>query len=241
MAKRHQPDGTPEHKDGSAAFPENPTHLQEYTSPGGLTYFYTFSDPTDPNSPGYWTMLGYPGPPGPLGPQGPGGLTGSYPTINYETGTWDLAHQEYDKDNNLIDINEPTDYPAQGTVRVLGVVGYGGLPTPSGQNLGDAYYVEEYDDDGIAITSKLNVIPYHDHKFSNGNVDTGKNRWVEVGNTGALGPQGEQGEQGPKGDPGGSFIEVVDYFPAGALYQEGQMLMELSTKTIFVAVNPAIQ
>ena len=62
-----------------------------------------------------------------------------------------------------------------------------------------------------------------------------------MGIMGGSGTQGEKGEQGPKGEPGGSFIKTVDYFPAGAFYQEGEMLMELSTKTIFVAVNPAVK
>ena len=122
---------------------------------------------------------------------------------------------------------------------MLDVIGY--IPkNPENYNLGDAYFVESYDDDSNPISSELYVIPYHDYRFSDGTVDKNRNKWVNMGTMGVAGSQGEEGEQGPKGDPGGSFIETVDYFPAGALYQEGQMLMELSTKTIFVAVNPAV-
>ena len=121
MAKRHKPDGTNQHpSEGSAAFPDSPSHGDKFESPNGLTYVYKAKDSDGNDIPGYWTMLGYPGPPGPQGPQGPGGLAGSYPTINETSGTWDLAHQEYDKDGNLVERKEPSNYPAQGTVRVLG-------------------------------------------------------------------------------------------------------------------------
>jgi hypothetical protein len=123
---------------------------------------------------------------------------------------------------------------------VLDVIGY--IPkNPQDYNLGDAYFVETYDADSNPIHSELYVIPHHDHRFSDGTIDKNRNKWVNMGIMGGTGTQGERGEQGPKGEPGGSFIRTVDYFPAGAFYQEGEMLMELSTKTIFVAVNPAIQ
>ena len=70
----------------------------------GLTYVYVAKDKDGKDIPGYWRVWGYPGPAGPQGPQGPGGLAGSYPTINETSGTWDLAHQEYDKDGNLLNV-----------------------------------------------------------------------------------------------------------------------------------------
>ena len=109
-------------------------------------------------------------------------------------------------------------------------------------NQGDAYYVEEYDGDD-RLYSELWVIPYHDHVFANGKPDTGKNKWVNMGHMGGEGPRGEIGPEGPEGPPGDAYVDIIDSWSEVILgdYQEGKMLMERATKTIFVRVNPAIR
>ena len=240
MARRHQPDGTNEHQDGSAAFPESPSHGDRYDSPNGLTYVFKGED-DDGNvlDPGYWVMLGALGPQGPRGEQGPGGNSGSHPTINPDSGTWDLIREELLPDGGTEEHTEETGYPAQGTVRVLGIKGSEAqLPDADKSNLGDAFYIERYDDDGKAEHSELFVIPYHDYTMDDGSVDVSRNTWVNMGTTGNAGRRGEQGKIGPRGASGASQIKIVDFMPAGEAYNEGEMMLEKYTKTIFICVTP---
>ncbi len=240
MAKRHQPNGSNTHDDMSAAFPDNPGHGDRFDSPNGLSYyFWGVDDQGNPISPGYWKMAGHPGPVGPEGPKGPSGLAGSYPTINEENGCWELVHKEYAPNGDEADRIEETGYPAQGTVRVLGVTGT--APdvdkNPSDYNLGDAFYHEIYDEDNKPLYSELYVVPYHNHTFLNGNVDTSKNTWCNCGHMGGEGPRGEQGPMGPIGPSGEGVLQVVDFLPRGEFAIDGKMYLETSTKTIFVYVG----
>ena len=59
-----------------------------------------------------------------------------------------------------------------------------------------------------------------------------------MGTTGNAGRRGEQGKIGPRGASGASQIKIVDFMPAGEAYNEGEMMLEKYTKTIFICVTP---
>ena len=213
------------HDETPVDFPDRPKHGDQFTSNGRVYVFVAEEDGTTFTE-GHWDLIGELGP---QGPQGPAGHEGKHPVVDPDTGTW-----VYKYTDDGFDYDKDSEYPAQGVVRVLGVVNNKNLlPDAKKSNKGDAYFISREDVDGGA--SHLWMIPYHDE----GNA---YNVWLDMGKlgaSGARGPKGVQGLPGENGKDGKAVAEIVDVLPVGS-YEEGKIFMERGTNTVFIAITPVV-
>lgn len=212
------------HDGNKVDFPSSASHGDQFEA-NGRVYVFVAEDDGVAFSEGHWDLVGELGP---EGPRGPAGHEGKHPTIDPETGTWVYKYTE-----DGLDYDKNSDYPAQGVVRVIGVVdSTSRLPEAKDCNKGDAYFINNEDVDGGA--SHLWMIPYHDE-------GPGYNSWIDMGRLGAQGQRGERGPSGFNGEPGKdgkAIAEMVDYLPVQS-YEEGKIFMERNTNTVFIAIDPA--
>jgi hypothetical protein len=232
--------------------PNDPNFEPIWTAPNKIVYEYIAEDEKGNQlNPGYWNVVGTVGVQGPMGPEGMPGANGLHPTINPETGCWVYNYNDYDDSTGLsADISVPTNHPACASFRTLGVKNLdfiNQLNTDDGwaerrqYNRLDSFMVETYDAVTGAASSRLYVIPYHELIQSDGfpeNSDEAKlaHSFADMGYVGLQGPKGATGERGPKGNTGAARIEVVNSMPQGE--EQGEMFLDKSTNTMFIAVTP---
>jgi len=199
---------------------------------------------------GYWNVVGTVGRQGPMGEPGPMGAPGLHPTIS-PSGTWVYNYQDYEPDGVTPgpEISIPTNHPSACAVRVLGVVAKAFINDLNKDdkwderkvyNRNDAYMVEEYDDNDNPY-SRLFMIPWHELVDGNHEpIDDADGRlahsFADMGVLGAQGQKGDRGEQGKTGPKGSGKCQVVMSMPQGE--EEGEMFIDKSTNTMFIAVNP---
>ena len=215
-------------------FPSDPGHEQVFLAPNGLTYiYYSQDDEGNPYKEGHWTLVGQNGPTGPSGRPGPAGTDGRYPTIDPSSGEWIYKWTELNRDGEEVDHQTPSNYPAQGVLRLKGIVGStDNLPDEEDASMGDCYFVS----DG-STAGDLWVIVFHDYKDDQGAPDSSKNQWVNMGQLGLEGPRGLEGVKGERGEPGKAICEVVDVLPT-VTWEPGTIYMEKNTNHLFVAIEP---
>lgn len=216
-----------------AEFPPDAHHHQVVTI-NDLEYMYIDRDEEGREfKEGHWVLVGVQAPSGPSGPAGQAGTDGRYPTIDPKTGQWIYNWSIVDKDGDAIDKNEPSNYPAQGVLRLKGLLANEGqLPRPETCLLGDCYFISDN-----STAGDLYVIPFHDERDADGNVDSSKNEWVNMGQLGLEGPKGLPGDQGERGETGKALCEVVDVLPSGS-WEPGTIYMEKNTNHLFIAIEP---
>jgi len=214
-------------------FPQG-VHGETWEAPNGLTYEYCDQD-DDGNlfKEGHWTLVGQKGPIGPSGNPGRAGTDGRYPTIDVSTGQWIYNWSDVDKEGEAIDQATPSNYPAQGVLRLKGIVGdVGALPLSTRADMGDCYFVS---DDSTA--GNLHVIVWHDERDENGVPIKDNQVWANMGQLGLEGPNGPKGPTGGRGPTGKALCEVVDVLPTGA-WEPGTIYMEKNTNHLFIAIEP---
>jgi len=210
-------------------------HGAEWTAPNGLVYRYVDqAEDGTPFNDGHWVLVGALGPIGPSGRPGPPGTDGRYPTIDRSTGHWTYNWSTVNKDGNEIDQSAPSNYPAQGVLRLLGIVGNtSDLPDPTRSTMGDCYFVS----DG-STAGDLYVIVFHEERDENGAPIPDNQKWVNMGQLGLEGPKGPEGERGERGQTGKAICEVVDVLPTGSAWEPGTIFMEKNTNHLFIAIEP---
>ena len=214
-------------------FPSDPSHGDTFEV-NGLVYVYVDQDEGGNKfKEGHWNLVGIQGPTGPSGNPGRAGTDGRYPTIDRKTGSWIYNWSDVDKDGNEIDSSSPSNYPAQGVLRLLGIVAkVGDLPDAKKANMGDCYFVS----DG-STAGDLYVIVFHEDRLEDGTPDTKFQNWVNMGQLGLEGPKGAVGDKGDRGETGKAICEVVDVLPTGS-WEPGTIYMEKNTNHLFIAIEP---
>ena len=223
-----------------------------WDAPNQLTYKWITKSPSgSPLRVGYWNVVGTVGREGPMGPTGEAGANGLHPTINSSNGCWTYNYTDFDINTGIgTDKSEPTNYPSVGSVRILGVKAKKWVDELNtdpkwderrAYNRNDAFMVETEDiDTGLPI-STLYVIPWHELIDGDGNVedtDDAKlaHSFVDMGYLGVQGPQGKKGDQGKTGAKGVGKCQIVLSMPRGE--EEGEMFLDKTTNTMFIAVEP---
>ena len=85
------------------------------------------------------------------------------------------------------------------------------------------------------------MIPWHELVDENYEpIDSRDGRlahsFVDMGVLGVQGPKGDKGSKGSKGDKGLAICQIDNSMPTGN--EEGEMFVDKSTNTMFIAVNP---
>lgn len=221
-----------------------------WDAPNGLTYQWITESPRGVPIAGYWNVVGTVGRQGPQGEPGPMGAPGMYPTVNSATGCWTYNYQDYKPDGTVGDEQVVlSNYPAAMTARVLGIKPISFVNELNNEskwderkkyNRNDAFMVETYDANDNP-TSRLFMIPWHelldeDMRPLETNEAKLAHSFVDMGYLGVSGQTGAKGDQGPQGLKGLSKCQVVNSMPRGE--EEGEMFLDKSTNTMFIAVNP---
>lgn len=216
-------------KDSGTAveFPQG-VHGHNWEAPNGLTYVYYDRDENGVEyKEGHWTLVGQKGPIGPSGNPGRAGTDGRYPTIDVNTGQWIYNWSDVDKDGVEADHSTPSNYPAQGVLRLKGLVAKpGDLPPFEDSFKGDCYFVSDGSTAG----------DLHVHVFNDEGTPPPTD-WVNMGQIGLQGKRGPEGDKGDRGEVGKAICEVVDVLPTGS-WQPGTIYMEKNTNHLFIAIQP---